>query len=118
MRTADYLRDMLTYIQRIEETASEGEDAFYADYRIQDAVIRQYEVIGEIAKRLPAFLLDSQPEVDWRAIKGFRDFLAHNYDKIELEVVWGAVQKLPLLRKAVENLFNSLPSDDKTREEI
>ena len=104
----DYLQDMLDYITRIEQATEDGEAAFYASYLIQDAVIRQYEVIGEIAKRLPDDLLATQSAVDWKAIKGFRDFLAHNYDRVELAVIWGAVEQLPALRLAVEELITDL----------
>jgi hypothetical protein len=110
--TADYLRDMLDYVARIEHTVSEGETVFMADYRIQDAVIRQYEVIGEIAKRLPNALLESVPEVNWSQVKGFRDFLAHNYDRVEIGFIWSAVLQLPALRAAIEALLAALPPDD------
>ncbi|PJF38374.1 MAG: DUF86 domain-containing protein, partial [Phototrophicales bacterium] len=50
----DYLNDMFEYIMRIEQATADGKAAFFASTLIQDAVIRQYEVIGEIAKRLSA----------------------------------------------------------------
>ncbi|PJF39300.1 MAG: DUF86 domain-containing protein, partial [Phototrophicales bacterium] len=50
----DYLNDMLEYILRVERSTKDGKAAFFASTLIQDAVIRQYEVIGEIAKRLSA----------------------------------------------------------------
>lgn len=112
MKMRDALQDILRYVARIEKTASEGEEAFYADYRNQDSIIRQYEVIGEIVKRLPSSILDQAPEVNWSQIKGFRDFLAHNYDRIELQVVWSAVQKLPSLKSAVEKLLDGLPPEE------
>lgn len=55
-----------------------------ADRKTQVAVIRAYKVIGEIVKRLPKDLLDEQPSVDWRRLIRFRDFLAHNYDRLVL----------------------------------
>lgn len=99
------------YIARIEQTVQDGKVAFYANYVIQDAVIRQYEVIGEIAKRLPPDLLAQQTTIDWKSIKGFRDFLAHNYDRVDVGIIWDAVEKLPALRASVEAMLASLPDD-------
>ena len=62
-------------------------------------------MIGEIAKRLPDRLLEQQPQVAWKKVKGFRDFLAHNYEAVILQIVWGAVEELPELRAAVEKLL-------------
>jgi uncharacterized protein with HEPN domain len=75
-------------------------------------VVRAYEIIGEIAKRLPQALRDENPQIDWRRLMGFRDFLAHNYDEIILEFVWKAVEDLPNLRAAVEAVLVNLSSDD------
>jgi uncharacterized protein with HEPN domain len=111
-RDAAYLRDMLVYIERIARTTEDGSAAFYADYRLQDAVIRQYEVIGEIVKRLDPALLSSATGFNWSQLKGFRDFLAHNYDKIELPILWGAVEQLPQLQAAVEGLLAALPPEE------
>ncbi|PJF40929.1 MAG: DUF86 domain-containing protein, partial [Chloroflexi bacterium] len=93
-----------------------GKAAFFASTLIQDAVIRQYEVIGEIAKRLSASNLLAQSDVDWKTLINFRDFLAHNYDRVDLEIVWRAIEKLPELRAAVEVLLNNLPPDENMSE--
>jgi uncharacterized protein with HEPN domain len=109
MKTAhDYLLDMQEYTDRVAQATRDGKSAFDADFVIQDAVIRQYEVIGEIAKRLPDDLLNTQPNVNWRAVKGFRDFLSHNYDRVDLEVVWQAVEQLPTLQKAIRDMLDDL----------
>jgi uncharacterized protein with HEPN domain len=110
--TRDYLLDLLDYLERIETFTADGRDAFYADTKTQMAVIRAYEVIGHIAKQLPADLLESQPQAEWKQVKGFRDFLAHNYEEVMLSIVWGAVEKLPVLRGATEALLTGLPPDD------
>lgn len=68
-------------------------------------------MIGEIAKRLPAQLLQRAAQVNWTQIKGFRDFLAHNYDRVELKVVWAAVEDVPTLRAAVEAMLAALDDD-------
>lgn len=108
-REQKYLQDMLDYISDIQSfTQALNEDSFKADRKTQLAVIRAFEVIGEIAKRLPESLLDTQPELNWKAVKGFRDILIHQYDNIDLAIVWQAVERVPELHQAVINMQASL----------
>jgi uncharacterized protein with HEPN domain len=53
-----------------------------------DAVIRNFEIIGEAANRLPAEFKDSFPEIDWNRIRGFRNRIVHNYFGIDHSIVW------------------------------
>lgn len=76
------------------------------------AVIRAYEVIGEIAKPLPQSLRDANPQINWKKLIGVRDFLAHNYEEVILQYIWNAVEDLPNLRAAVETMLAALPDDD------
>lgn len=63
-RITDYLEDILREIDDVEAFTTEGRTAFMLDRRTQKAVMRCYEIIGEIVKRLPLELLDSHPEVE------------------------------------------------------
>lgn len=107
-----YLQDLLAYLQRISQFTADGRDTFLADEKTQFAVIRAYEVIGEIAKRLSQVTRDENPNINWRRLIGFRDFLAHNYEEIILEFVWKAVEDLPNLQAAVEVLLSDFPNDE------
>ena len=108
-----YLKDMLDHIQMISDFSVDGRDTFMSDLKTRLAIIRAYEVIGEIAKRLPQSFRDDNPQIKWRKLIGFRDFLAHNYEEIILDFVWNAVEDLPSLRADVAALLASL-SDDYT----
>jgi uncharacterized protein with HEPN domain len=115
--TSDYLRDMRQYVSDIQTfTIGFDKSAFKADRKTQLAVIRAFEVIGEIAKRLPQSLLDQKADVDWRAVQGFRDILIHQYDNVDLDIVWDAVGQAAAVQKAVEALLASLPADDQGEE--
>jgi uncharacterized protein with HEPN domain len=103
-----YLRDISENLERLEVFTKEGFEAFQQDEKTQYAVIRAYEIIGEAAKRLPQAMLDQQPTINWQRIKGFRDFLIHNYDKIDLNFIWVAVEDIPNLKAAVERLLRDL----------
>lgn len=97
-----YLHDILERITRIEEIAAAGEATFRASAMHQDAIIRNFEVIGEIVKRLDEDLLLNHPQVLWADYAGFRDVLIHQYDKVILDVVWeSAKNDLAPLRDAI-----------------
>ena len=108
---ADYLRDFLQELTDVADFTTEGRAAFMNDIRTQKAVIRSYEVIGEIAKRLPPELSTANPQIDWRKLTMFRDFLAHNYEMVVLRNVWAAVEDLPRLRAQVEALLLTVEDD-------
>jgi uncharacterized protein with HEPN domain len=117
MRTArDYLQDMLDRIGRLEQIVADGKATFERSFMHQDSIIRNYEVIGEIAKRLPETLLQTAPQVKWNTLKGFRDFLAHNYEKVDLTIVWEAVEDLPELREAVQKMLDALPDEETNKD--
>lgn len=111
MKPRDYLSDAISYLERILRYTADGQDAFLEDERTQDAVIRVYEVVGEIAKRLPQDIRHKAPQIDWRKIIGFRDFLAHNYNEVILDFVWNAVEDAPRLLTLLKTLIESLAED-------
>ena len=58
----------------------------------QDAVIRNFEVIGEAVKRIPESMKEERPDIPWRRIAGLRDVLIHQYLRVDLEAVWAIVR--------------------------
>ena len=63
-------------------------EEFVADSKTIDAVIRNFEIIGEAANRLPDEFKDLHPEIDWHRIKGFRNRIVHDYMGIDYSIVW------------------------------
>jgi len=111
-----YLAQILERIDRIEEFTRKGKDFFMADKLLQDAVIRNFEVIGEASKRLPPEFRDQHPEIPWRRITAFRDVLIHAYDRVDLKEVWSIVeQELPPLKQAIAAF---LPPLDQLEKEL
>lgn len=63
-------------------------EQFLADGRTVDAVIRNFEIIGEAATRLPEEIRDQFPNIDWHRIRGFRNRIVHDYMGIDYKIVW------------------------------
>lgn len=100
-----YLIHIQDCIAKIETYTEDGKTAFLADSKTQDAVVRNLEILCESTQRLPDEWKTSQPETDWRRIADFRNFLAHQYLDIDLEIVWSVVENyLPELKTAIESM--------------
>ena len=63
-------------------------EQFLDDDRTVDAVIRNFEIIGEAANRLPEEIRDQYPNIDWHRIRGFRNRIVHDYMGIDYKIVW------------------------------
>jgi uncharacterized protein with HEPN domain len=61
---------------------------FLSDSKTVDAVIRNFEIIGEAANRLPEEFKDRYPSIDWNRIRGFRNRIVHDYFGIDHSIVW------------------------------
>jgi uncharacterized protein with HEPN domain len=111
-----YLAHILECIQKVERFTKEGRSRFFEDAMVQDAVLRNFEVIGEAAKRLDDAYRAAHPQIPWRALGGLRDVLIHQYESVDLERVWAIVEgELPGLREAIAAL---LPPLDQLEREL
>jgi uncharacterized protein with HEPN domain len=107
-----YLRHILDAIDRIGSyTKGKTAGDFKKTKMLQDAVIRQIEIIGEAAKMVSAAAKAKSESVPWKDIAGMRDKLIHGYFGVDLDAVWNTVEKdLPALKKEIENLLKSIVS--------
>ena len=74
-----YLRHILECIRRIAEDTQEGRERFLASHTLQDAVLRNLQVLAESTQRLSDAIKATQPGIEWRTIAAFRNILVHNY---------------------------------------
>ena len=99
LHIADSCEKILRYLQNVEEAD------FAENEMVQDAVLRNFEIIGEAAKHIPDDYRDLHSEIKWRGMAGLRDILIHEYFGIDLVNVWniskGAIPETLVLIKAL-----------------
>ena len=104
-RDREYLADILQSAQlAITYATGVSRDSFLADTKLQDAVVRRIEIIGEAAKRLSDATRNAIPRVPWKQVMGMRDVLIHDYGKVDIPRVWDTLQAgLPPLIAELES---------------
>jgi uncharacterized protein with HEPN domain len=107
-RDSDFLEDIREEITHIlDYTQGYNFHQFMSDRKIQDAVIRNIEIIGEPAKLISPETRNAHPEIAWKEINGTRDRLIHHYFGINLEIVWNIIQNdLGNLNHQIWNILN------------
>lgn len=104
-----YLAHILEAIQRIESYIAAGQEAFFDQKMVQDAVIRNFEIIGEATKRLPSEFRQAHPDIPWRGMASLRDVLIHDYAGVDLNEVWRVIEnELPRVKEAVVGVLPPL----------
>jgi uncharacterized protein with HEPN domain len=105
-RDRPFLLHIVDACERIERYTTAGKEEFLADAMVQDAVLRNLEVIGEAVKGLSEEARADAPDIPWRQIAGLRDRLIHAYFGVDLHLVWDVVERqMPPLHRAVGALL-------------
>jgi len=102
LRAVDYIGHMIDAIAQIRDyTADIAETEFFNTRLLQDAVVRNIEILGEAAQNIRKHCLglaEAHPEVPWQDIYGMRNRLAHGYFEVNYKAVWQVVvRELPVL---------------------
>lgn len=116
LRVPDYLGHILEAIERIDRyTEDMSEVVFLGNTMVQDAVIRNIEIIGEASNNIqrvdPEFTAQHN-DIPWRVMYTMRNRVTHGYEKVDLEVVWKTIHTdLPGLYEQVREAARSLPRE-------
>lgn len=103
------LAHMRDCMDRIREYTNAERTRFDASRMIQDAVIRNLQTLAESSQRLSSEIKDTEPQLPWRELAGFRNVIVHGYLGVDLGAIWLVVeQDLPALSEAVNRMTNQL----------
>jgi uncharacterized protein with HEPN domain len=106
-------KDDLVYIDHIKESIERiksyvieiTREEFEYNLLIQDAVIRNFEIIGEASKKISKDFKEAYPEIPWKDVAGMRDKLVHDYLGVDIDVIWEAINEdLPFLEEFISGL--------------
>lgn len=110
-RDLQFLLDMLQFAELIiTYTARSSKDEFVANVQLQDSVIRRLLVIAEAARRVSEATRQTLSNISWQEINGMRNRLVHDYDDVNLNIVWDVIQSaIPPL---IAELKSQIPSEN------
>jgi len=102
-----YLIHISECIERIENyVKGMDKEEFMNSTLVQDAAIRNLQILAESAQRLSEQMKQAHPEIEWHKISGFRNILVHDYLGIDVETVWNiVVREIPVLKKAISAMM-------------
>jgi uncharacterized protein with HEPN domain len=109
-RDIQFLLDMLESAKLANRyVAEKSKNDFFSDIQLQDAVIRRLAIIGEASRRISEATCQTLPNIPWTEIGGMRNRLIHEYEDLDLDIVWDTVKiSLPLL---IDELEKFIPSE-------
>lgn len=107
------LKHILEAISRVDSyVMGHSYETFLRDEKTVDAVILKLAVIGEASRHIPTEIQAKHPEIPWRKMQGLRNVIVHEYDRVNLEVIWNVVhQDLPPLVPLLMNVSINEPGE-------
>jgi uncharacterized protein with HEPN domain len=104
-----YVLHVIESIARITEDSAPGRDAVFASRTLQDAIVRNLQILCESTQRIDESHKQRHPEINWASIGGMRNVLVHDYFEVDFETVWDVVARdLPPLERAMRAILSAL----------
>ena len=101
-----YIKDILDSIKNIRDYTNGLTSEEFRDRKIViDAVVRNFEIIGEAAKNIPDNVKSLHRQIPWREMSGMRNKVIHEYFGIDLDIVWKTIQGLPGLESLLKTIY-------------
>lgn len=113
IRISDYLEHILEALKRIFDYVEDiGEVGFLTNALVQDAVLRNLEIIGEASNKLVRYhdgFIKQYPDVPWEDMYWMRNRISHGYFSIDFEIIWQTIeQDLPALEEQIQNIYKKI----------
>ena len=101
-----YIDDILESIEKIETyTSGMNYEKFSKDDKTIDAVVRNFEILGEASRQLPDVIKSKYPGVDWKGMIDFRNVIIHEYFGVSVKIMWDIIiNELPSLEKELKSI--------------
>jgi uncharacterized protein with HEPN domain len=114
-----YIEDIIDAFDSIEEYTEElTYERFVKDKKTVDAVVRNFEVIGEASKYIPESFRKNYHSVPWRDMAGMRDRLIHGYFGVNLEVIWKTIkERLPIVKPLLKEALDEMKEKAKQKKQ-
>ncbi len=108
-----YLIHIKQSIEKIQEYVKDCDEAsFHQRSMVQDAVIRNIEIMGEATKKISSITTGNNPQVPWKGMAGMRDKLIHHYHGVDLNLVWATIQEdIPFIESEILDIIALLEPD-------
>jgi len=113
MRIPDYLEHILEALKRIFDYVEDiGEVGFLTNSLVQDAVLRNFEIVGEASNKLVHYhdeFVKQYPDVPWEDMYWMRNRISHGYFSIDFEIIWKTIeQDLPVLDEQIQIIYQKI----------
>lgn len=104
------LEDIMEAIDNINLYTTElSQEQFLSDQKTKDAVVRNFEIIGEAANKLSEDFIKKNMSIDWKGVIGLRNILIHDYFGIDYNIVWNIrTNFLPALKTNIKSMLADL----------
>jgi uncharacterized protein with HEPN domain len=102
------LEHILESVERIEKIVNQVKsiEAFIEKWIEQDAMIRNFEIIGEAVSHISDDTKERYPDLEWNKIRGLRNFVAHEYYGVKLSTIWKtATDNIPVLKEQIQKII-------------
>ncbi|MBU1006966.1 MAG: DUF86 domain-containing protein [Candidatus Omnitrophica bacterium] len=105
-----YVKDIIDSVEKIQQyTKGLSLGQFKKKDLVIDAVVRNFEIIGEASKNIPDEIKAQYPDIPWKEMAGMRDKVIHEYFGVDFDIVWKTIStRLMSLKNSLNNIYNSL----------
>lgn len=104
-----YLKDIFVSANKIQKYAGDSSYENLTDDEMRiDAIVRNFEIIGEASNKIPQEIKDKYPFIEWRKISDFRNILVHEYFGISYKIMWDIIKnKLLDMKRDIQVIIDS-----------